>query len=691
MYRHTIKLSLIALLSTLLTVHAVAQMNYWTIGSNKINMTTATPTQTTLPGGSSVDYESNGAYDQSGNLLFYVSASALIGPTGLFLGALPSNTCPEALNSNPYVIIVPVPGTCKQFYVFYSRGASGGLSHVYYVKVDCSTATPVVTYETHVIPSPCTGYQTGFDTGLYSTDFYATFVVSKPIGTGASAKRFIYALAFDGIYKADITASGVSTPTLVVSSATLGLSLSQMLEIVEADLSWGGDYLAWTTNTGDITETSVHYIKLDPTTGLYATVHDDYHGVLPGANGIEFSNETSSFTKLYITGGTTGLNQFTKSTTLGAGGTVTSVTTTGFDLTHSFLQYAKNGKIYGISPTYTSGTLTGTILVGFTTPATGSPVISSYNPGLINTYRFTGGSVNVFTLPRQVNGEDYTYFFGVANSVASFKINGINASTGTSCSGSPGPIASYNCAAVPITLANLSTGAVSYKIDLVSVVTCSGAGSLVYTSGDLATFPTNLKALPGTNGTWLTSHTGLFQVGLTTKNACGTTSIAIGYINVAGPPAAPVTGFTINGINAASTVCATPLITFGCPAYLITLANTTTGASTYNIDLYSYSVCGTNTLVNSTGYVSTFPTNLKALPGANGTWLTSHTGNFKVVLTAKTICGTTGTAIGYINVAGTPTGASIGLKTTASIRPSQTITITGCTIITTMLSQKYSL
>lgn len=192
-----------------------------------------------------------------------------------------------------------------------------------------------------------------------------------------------------------------------------------------------------------------------------------------------------------------------------------------------------------------------------------------------------------------------------------------------------------------------------------------------------ATCPTDIHTI-------MPAPTGqLLVVKLETKNSCGTTIRAQMGLIQWNAVAAPVAGFTINSTNAATgTSCGGgELTTFGCTAYNIVLANLSSGSTQYNVDLYSYTSCSTYTSVYSSGYVSTFPTDLKNLPGTNGTWLQTHTGNFKVVLTSKNSCGTVSSAVaGYINVTGAPTGLSISLTSSALVKTGQTITIGTCTV-----------
>lgn len=111
-----INLTIIALVLTL--TNSFAQMIHWTTPPYKINTTPTTPTATALPGLAGAYSVANGAYDENGNLLFYVRDYGIYGPTGNSVGVLAfSNTqvCNEEYDIlSSGVSIVPIPGTCRQ-------------------------------------------------------------------------------------------------------------------------------------------------------------------------------------------------------------------------------------------------------------------------------------------------------------------------------------------------------------------------------------------------------------------------------------------------------------------------------------------------------------------------------------------------------------------------------------------------
>lgn len=148
-------------------------------------------------------------------------------------------------------------------------------------------------------------------------------------------------------------------------------------------------------------------------------------------------------------------------------------------------------------------------------------------------------------------------------------------------------------------------------------------------------------------------------------------------------PNAPTAGFTINN-TAVPGVCTAPLQIYNCPSYTTTLTNTSNADATqFNIELQqSTSSCGTYTSVYNSGYLTSFPTDLKNLPGTNGTYLQSNPGYYKIILTTKNACGTVCTTpqTGYFNIANPPSSQNVTVVTKATTKSGQTITIGSCTV-----------
>lgn len=248
-------------------------------------------------------------------------------------------------------------------------------------------------------------------------------------------------------------------------------------------------------------------------------------------------------------------------------------------------------------------------------------------------------------------------------------------------------VQTYVCA--PILLNYTGTGTVSqyrYKIEECSpsgVVVAGGYSSNAAYAWVNGTVPATTNLNSGAVATRFADFPGNYLLTLQINNGtCSSVERKV-RINVASTAPAATAAFKINTITP-PTGCTTPMELFGCPAYAITLSNQSTNAVSYKIDLLSgTSNCGTYSQVYSSGFVSAFPTDLKNLPGANGNWLQTHTGFYKVVLTVQNTCGVASTAqTGYINVAGAPTGGTAAFTTTVIAKKNAAVTINNCPLPT---------
>lgn len=520
----------IAILALLLAVtNSFAQMIYWTTPPYKINTSTSTPTSSALPGAGGAYSVANGAYDQSGNLLFYVRDHGIFGPTGSYIGELATfnaQTCyEEYVLLCSEIAIVPIPGTCKEFYVIYSMDNPVGNSPVLYVKVNCSSGTPVITYNGTVwVSCPYfTGYknQAFWVSGHGGADHTAIAVSKIYTGSGSTAKRFLFSVSYSGIVRSEITNTGITAGTTVVTYSTLGLSGG---DAFECEVSWGTNMLAWSNVSG-----KVYDFQISPITGNWIPGTLQNYTVA-AARGIEFTNAATN-PKLYVSG-SGGLTQILTATQAQS-----NIPTTGYNFTNTYLEYGKNNKIYGISPTFSGSTLTATTFAGINTS---SNTISPYNPGLVDS-RFTQGYLgqfNCFTLPDQIDGENYSYLNGIpAVTIANFKLNG-NIPTGD-CD--QGGIGNY-CQNSAITFNATYNGGTpaQYKFDIQATDNgcqlINGANKINYHGNWTNGTPTaNLDLRTLTDGSSVNLGNclgGFVQITYSVKDICGYISTYTRWINI---------------------------------------------------------------------------------------------------------------------------------------------------------------
>ncbi len=482
-------------------------------------MTTATPTATTLSSG---PYSvANEAYDNAGNLLFYVVDRNIYSSTHTFIDFLPTYggfACGERKSIlMSEIAIVPIPGTCKQYYVIYAMDNPVGNCVMLYIKVNCSGAIPVITYNgTFTTDCSVPNQKQAFPIGGGGSDNSA-FAVSKVYtGSGSTAKRFLYVVG-GGVIKYEISASGIGVPVTVISSTNAGLQGNGDFEGYEAELSWASNMLAWSSING-----SVYTIGLNSSDGGYAQNSLQNYS-LAGAKGIEFDNSLTANPKLYVSC-TAGVKQISTLTQA-----ISAVATPTFDLTNTYLEYGKNNKIYGISPVYnTDGTVASSSLVGIDVATNAITSISTGTGSSAVDSRFTMGNtgVVVFTMPNQIDGENYNDFNGIpALKISNFKLNG-NLQTGT-CSA--GGLSNY-CQNAAITFIPTYTGGTptKYKFDIQALGGCvltTATGKINYhgawTTGAPAT-NLDLRTLSDAAGKNLSNSTaGYVRVTYSVQDACG--------------------------------------------------------------------------------------------------------------------------------------------------------------------------
>lgn len=526
----TVKLFLTLILLSASSLVIKAQMNYWTMPDKIFNTNPSTLTSTSISSGSTPYSVANGAYDEDGNMLFYVqdytiydASSSSIGD----LGWINASSCTEAYSiPNTEIVIVPKPEKCDEFYVFYGMDNPTGSTVLAYVEVDCSGSTPTVVYSGSVFRS-CSGFAGFIDEGFQVANHYALdhmgLAVSK--WDDSESKRYLYAVNYDGIKYSEISTSGVSAGAITATSSSLGLSSFTDFNSLEAELSWNDNYFAWTS-----TNDKVHIIEVG--NGSYTSGSIQSYTV-ESPRGLEFNNAATN-PKLYVSGGA-GITQI-----LTTNQTSSTISTGSYDLTNTYLEYAKNGKIYGVSPTYSGSTLTNTTLVGIN-PSNNS--LSASSSGIDSRYLLSGSyPYDVFTLPDQIDGENYDWFIGFDPIVyESFTING-NIAT-NKCAGK---VYSY-CLNEAINLYwNYSGDVTGYSYSIFSVnEDCEYDEEFLYYSDFLSGYPTEIELIDFLSSI---SQTLKLRIEISLFGPCGQEYNDYGYFEVI-KPVPPVTNLEIYDYN----------------------------------------------------------------------------------------------------------------------------------------------
>lgn len=531
----TINKTILALTLLMLTSNIFAQQKTWTTPPKKWNMTTSTPSSTSLPGGASAYSVANGAYAEDGSLLFYVQDNEIRDDAGDIAGYLPnyqtSSDCESALSIiDAEIAIVPIPGACKSFYVIYGLHGHMSPSKLFYIEVDCSSGSPVITFDETVYVNCFEDYVPSDQPFLienHGGTVNVAFAVSKVYtGSGASAERFLFSVGAYGISRSIISSSGISSGTLTTNT-TLGLTASFDFEGIEAEISWGSNYFAWSSANG-----KVFTINIDPSNGDYVLYSTETYSV-SGAKGIEFSNSTGN-PYLYVAAASD-LKRINTSNQ-----TYSSFSWGGSnDLSNTFLEYGKNGRIYGVSPIYSGSTLTGSKLI----PIVSTSVLTGITADIDSRYVSNSSSIyGIFTLPDQIDGEDYTYFNGLPKvTLTNFTLNSNIVSD--VCDNGTDKYCQNAAILFDATYSGGTPSEYNLMIQAYDGNTCSptqltGGSYINYQSGwqsGVLTNGTDLRTLTDGNSLNLGNITGTVKITYSIKDVCGTESTYARYIQIYDP------------------------------------------------------------------------------------------------------------------------------------------------------------
>jgi hypothetical protein len=350
-----------------------------TMPPNIFTTTAAHPTNTSIGYGQAFYpyINSNGAYDASGNLKFYVQDLAINYPGGgsVYLPV-------DVPTYDPYnyhyawdtpgneIDIVPVPGgNCNQFYVIYELAPqpSSVDTKIAYVMVDCSSGTPVMTQPSNNILTTGKG-------GL---------AVSKM--TTANNIRYLFTLDESGVERFTIgtwnsgTSVGINAQTLITPLTTSMIYNSY--DITQMELSPDQTRLAW-NNSAAYPVAGVYEVSLTSTYGFssYTTY------TIPGTSliyGLQYTQPTSTTTRLYVSTNL-GITYFTP----GTSPTYYSLTSTA-NYGKTQLQLMGNGNVLGV---YSTGKL-------FEINVSANTVALSGNTTTINSNNQANGSKTMYHLP----------------------------------------------------------------------------------------------------------------------------------------------------------------------------------------------------------------------------------------------------------------------------------------------------
>ncbi|HND88821.1 MAG TPA: T9SS type A sorting domain-containing protein, partial [Saprospiraceae bacterium] len=551
---------LIGLIFSLSPTLLSGQMNKWILSPSLVdfNSQTAFPlTWLSPPTNYTVE---NTAFDASGSPMFYIRNKTVYLPSGAVAGTLPSVTgimCGGgAYNGIMYEIaIVPVPGTCNQFHIFWC--AQKGI---------CGTALCTSLITVNANGTLTIGAGTLLDEGPGASSALA---VSK--STGFGSRNLYWVGGLRGVVSFQITAGGISSGTVWFAYNVNNNNLSY--EGIEAEVDEAIGKVIWVDRSGNVFYYNLQNPDLEPT----------YFTNIGQAWGIEFDGPQTGFyvsttgTKTLSSGIYHFANFFSQF--------IPTLVSSSLDYEKTFIEKAKDGQFYAVDKNGKLGKFTGN-----------GPVSAAFNGLSV----FSSGSVfaagNHYKLPDQIDGEDYDYFFGVSSyDITGTTINGTNLAEHVP----PPPPAFYNCNA--LTIATTWTGqSASWTIQIYSVDPSTGnqlfgAPYLNFSTSGIGNVPTpvDLRTLGGSSDLFANYLGQTFAIRITGVNLCGnSTDFLLCYFRVLGPPASTTINLQVNPGNGipclASHNISTPCLTS------IYSASLNMGSSTGDITYYSLKIYRVN-------------------------------------------------------------------------------------------------
>ncbi|PJB58262.1 MAG: hypothetical protein CO098_09575 [Bacteroidetes bacterium CG_4_9_14_3_um_filter_41_19] len=260
----------------------------WILYPHSVNLNSSPPAVTNLPGANpntTTPYvDANGAFDQNGNLLFYIVEESIYNSSGASVGYLDFNDGSFSLPMRE-TTITPVPGNINKFYVIYSFGRSFTGQDVLYSTIDCSNGNCTIINNGNLLNHSTAGNINGIAVSrLFSNNTRRMYLASY-----GSVKRF------------EISSSGISfVENILAEPNSYGLG-GYDFDAFQLEISNDASKLAW----GALNELGFPYLHIIDLTSQgsfsnYADVLITDGGFTPNSShriyGVEFSSDN---TKVY--------------------------------------------------------------------------------------------------------------------------------------------------------------------------------------------------------------------------------------------------------------------------------------------------------------------------------------------------------------------------------------------------------
>jgi hypothetical protein len=366
------------------TMGLFAQLGKWPLPPNEINFTSGSPYVSNITNGYSDDYYSvEAAYDNNGNMLFYVvgSAKEIYQPGNINpIGTL--NEFGYYNSSNEQCIVTQVPGIPNKYYVIYSLFDAAAGGDIAYATINCSNGNVIVENS---------------GTSISGCNLLTGMAILE-IGN----LKYLYFSYYGGaLYKFLIESNTISYSSTVLS-ATTNLS-SHEFETNNIEISLDGRKLAWINynsffkNTNDY---QIIVVDLDEY-GDYISFqkYEIDRNQFGSVRGIEFTTNAENDVLYFSASSSTNTGNIS-SLSLN-NGSIQSIAPAN-EFGNTWLQTASDGNIYGVS---NDGSHLGKI----------NPYTNTFTSNVLNV------SVNSNAPLEYYNGPDifiFTFFCRVFDSVS---------------------------------------------------------------------------------------------------------------------------------------------------------------------------------------------------------------------------------------------------------------------------------
>ena len=316
------------LILTMTTLMSFSQMLYWAAPDNTLDMTTLMPSP--IPGATGFSYTaSNGAYDNSGTLLFYATSAqsgiSIIDPSGTSILLDPILYSGAATIPLQEIAIDPVPQACKQYYVIWLGNSILAGVALDYAIVDCSSGVSIATNTTQI--------------DSWGANSGGIAVTQSPSGM-----HYLLVAEKQKLVRYDITATGINNSLILADDISVPCFVFPGVETFELEVSPDGQKVLLTDWIATAGSSKVYELWFSPDVYNPAPSVTQATYNYPNTNTYGFGVEYNDDASRVFVAENNGLYWANTST---IGGTLTSITSSS-SYNQCHLEYGLSDIIYAV-------------------------------------------------------------------------------------------------------------------------------------------------------------------------------------------------------------------------------------------------------------------------------------------------------------------------------------------------------